>query len=629
MLRTQVVLEELLDYEAVAEIRALEVPKIDKADIAKYIVCPNFQKSMERVEQAGARYQEQIDELQLRIGESESNIEGLEKAFRKVNPGDPPSEPGSFLGPAETPENIASYNKQVSEYNDRLQQARRLQERISDATDRHGDIVERHNNAVREAEGKLEEMGQEALLSIDDDIVAFLEKVLRVAINLADSGEAVDLMTSVETCFITFRIYNGYAEFIEGNAARGTAEEGIRQLINLFVALLANEGVRSAFLNVFRANIDPIDKNVELNGEIVEIIEEVDQETLDEMAKALQQLLTREFYSDFKYEGIVDPTKLDSVVDEMHQTTEKLKTHIDAVTEMEDSTRTIAEDSVRVQQQIDVNLATMKSNVESIGDNLLTKDHFIFEMLNAEVIERFYNSDSQEAILDFYRYMTDDLGDEQFEATLNQETDRFSVNRTEAAIKDANILRLQNQRDKVAGYISKLSTQIKDIDGHVEGAAEVPQQNADKFSSTASVFYILSCLPVFGFIFSLVLQSKINKFAPAFKSPLEIYYELGTTILDKNTAMQKVILIIGGVFGFGGLGLLFGTGLGAKLATSLKMSAMIINIALPGVVTVLYVITWVVLSNAGKSLRSYIASSEAASESTPETELESEKESSS
>ena len=618
MLRTQAVLEELLDYEAVAEIHALEVPNIEKADIAKYIVCPNFQKSMERVEQQRERYQERIDESLLRIGEREADVKELEKAFRKVNPDSPPSKPGSLLGPAETPENIASYNSAVREYNDRLQQARRLQERISDAMDRHRDMVEKHEDAVREAEEKLGEMAEGALLSIDEDIVAFLERVLQVTINLVDSGEAEDLMAAVETCFIVFRIYNGYAEFIEGNAARKSAQEEISQLINLFVALLGNEGVRTAFLNVFRVNIAPIDKNVELNGEIVEIIEGFDQETLDEMTKAFRPLLQREFYSDFKYEGIVDPTKLDNVVDEMHQTIEKLKTHIDTVTEMEDSTRTIAEDSVKVQQQIDVSLATMKSNVESIGDNLLTKDHFICEMLNAEVIEHFYNNDGREAVSDFYRYMANDLGNVQFEAILNEEADRFSIDRTETAIKDANILRLQNQRDKVAGYISKLSTQIKDIDGHVEGAAEVPQQNADKFSSTAFVFYILSCLPVFGFIFSLIMRSKINKFAPAFKSPLEIYYELGTTILEKNATMQKVILIIGGVLGFGGMGLLSGTGLGAKLATSLKMSAMIVNIALPCVVIASYTITWIVLSNAGKSLQSYIGSSEA----TPEAELE-------
>ena len=624
MVRTQLALEELLDYEAVAEIHALEVPNINKADIAKYIVCPNFEKSMEGVERARARYQERIDDLLLRVAEREDDVRELEKAFRKVNPDSPPSKPGSLLGPSETPENIASYNREVREYNDRLQQARRLQERISDATDRHRDMVEKHDDAVREAEEKLEDMAEEALLSIDEDIAAFLEKALQITINLADSEEAEDLMAAVETCFIVFRIYNGCAGFIESNAARKSAEQETSQFLNLFVALLANEGVRTAFLNVFSLNSAPIDKNAELNGKIVEIIESVDKESLDEMTRTFQPLLNREFYSDFKYEGIVDPAELDSVVDEMHQTIEKLKTHINKVTEMEDSTRTIAEESVKVQQQIDVNLATMKSNVETIGDNLLTKDHFICEMLNAEVIEHFYNSDGRDAVLDFHRYMAGDLGDKQFEAILNEEADRFSIHRTEAAIQEANILRLQDQRDKVAGYISKLSTQIKDIDGHVEGAAEVPQQNADQFSSTASVFYILSCLPVFGFIFSLVMQSKINKFAPAFKSPLEIYYELGTAILEKNTAMQKVILILGGVFGFGGMGLLFGTGLGAKFATSLKMSAMAVNIALPCVLTALYVITWIVLSNAGKSLQSYIGSSEA----TPETELESEKESS-
>jgi hypothetical protein len=620
MVRTQEALEDLVNYEAVSGISLLQPPSIEKADISDYILCQNFQKSMERGERTMERFNEKVNELQDRLAQSEDDIKSLEKTFRKVNPGDPPSRPGSFLGPSETPENIASYNREVREYDDRLQQARRLQERISDATDRHRDIVERHNDAVREAEEKLEELAAEALRAIDEDIVSVLHNATLVTVDLAKSENDDDLMAAVEICFIEFRIFNAFAGYIEGNTQLRTSEEIIQRVFSLLAILCESEEVLNSFVNLFRQNSTPIDKNAELYAQVVEIIDGVDQETLDEMTNSFSPILKREFYTDFKYEGIVDPAKLDSVVSEMHKTIDDLKNHITTVTEMDDSTRSIAEASVNVHQELESNLLSMKTNVEAIGDNLLTKEHFVCEIFNEEVIKDAYNQDLQTVVTDFRANLVEDIGEEQFEAIGNEETDRFSVEKTEVAIKEANILRLQNQRDKVAGYVSKLSTQIKDIEADLESAAEVPKKNADGFRSSTSVFYILSCLPVFGFAFALSIRSKINRFASAFKSPLEIYHELGTAILVKNGTMQKVILVLGPVLGVGGMGLLFGARLGAKIATSMKISAMAVNLGLPCVVIVLYVITWVILSNAGKILQSYIGSSEATSEPTSDAE---------
>lgn len=120
------------------------------------------------------------------------------------------------------------------------------------------------------------------------------------------------------------------------------------------------------------------------------------------------------------------------------------------------------------------------------------------------------------------------------------------------------------------------------------------------------MFYVLSSLPVLGFGFAIAINNKIKKFAPAFRSSLEIYYKLGTATVAKNETMRTVILIVGAVLRFGGMVVLFGAGFGAKIATHLKISSIVVNLGLPGIVLVGYIISWVILFNAGKTLQSYI-----------------------
>ena len=59
-------------------------------------------------------------------------------------------------------------------YNDRLMQTRRMGEKINDAIDKHNDLIEKRTEAEEEMEEKLQELSAEALLAIDEDIVAVL-----------------------------------------------------------------------------------------------------------------------------------------------------------------------------------------------------------------------------------------------------------------------------------------------------------------------------------------------------------------------------------------------------------------------------------------------------------------------
>lgn len=609
------VLGSLINYEAISGIRPLEPPTIEKADIPNFILCQNFDRAVQRAERTMERYNSRAGDLAGRLASSANNIEGLEKALRKVDPGDPPARPGTVLIRGDTPEDVKNYNREVTEYNDRLQQARRLQERISDAIDKHQDILERHNDAVREAEEKLEEVTEEALLMIDDDIVAVLDKTTQIAIRLSDSETPADVMAAVEICFIEFKIFNSFEEHIEGNEARRAAQERIQEVNTLCAELLVNEKVHNVFVGMFLSNRDPIVKNAELYSYVVGEIEVVDQELLDELTESFRPILKKQFVTSFKYEGIIDPSKLDNVVAEMYKTIDAINHHIPQVTDLDTSTQAAAEAAVVVHQDIESTLATMKANVEEVGEALLSKEDFVCEMLDQEVIEDFYHRDLRPSITAFRKAVVDHIGEEQFDAIVTEAEDRYSVEKAETAIEAADLLRLQAERDRSAHYVNQLSTQITDIELDVKNAGEVPKKNAEDFRSSTSLLYVLSCLPVLGFAFAIGIQGKIKKFAPAFRSRLEIYHKLGTEILAKNKTMQTVVLIFGAVLGLSGMGIFFGTELGSKIATSMNVSSIAVNLGFPGVVLVLYLITWLILSSAGKKLQAYIGKSEAAPQS--------------
>ena len=491
--RTQEVLGNLMNYEAISGIRPLESPTIKKVDIPNFILCQNFDRSVQRAERTMERYNSRVDDLAGRLASSANNIEDLEKALRKVDPGDPPSRPGTLLGQyPETPENIRDYNRRVTEYNDHLQQARRLQERISDAIDKHQGIIERHNDAVREAEEKHEELTEEALLVIDEDIVVVLDKTTEIAIKLSDSETPADVMAAVEICFIELKIFNSFEEHIEGNEARRAAQERIHEVNALCAELFVNEKVHNIFVNIFLLNRTPIVKNAELYSYVVGEIEDVDQGLLDELTESFRAILEKQFVTSFKYEGIIDPSKLDDVVAEMYKTIDAINHHIPQVTELDASTSAAAEAAVVVHQDIESTLATMKANVEEVREYLLSKEDLVCEILDQEVIEDFYHRDLRPSITAFREAVVDHIGEEQFDAIVTEADDRYSVEKTEAAIKAADLLRLQAERDRVAGYVSELSTQIKDIEADVKNAGEVPKKNAEGLQ----IYNFLALCPV-------------------------------------------------------------------------------------------------------------------------------------
>lgn len=139
---------------------------------------------------------------------------------------------------------------------------------------------------------------------------------------------------------------------------------------------------------------------------------------------------------------------------------------------------------------------------------------------------------------------------------------------------------------------------IAGAEADIDHIREVPREQAESFRAKAFTTYILACLPWIGIGFALSLLSRVKAFEAAFKSSNEIYRQLGNDIVQKNSAMKKVNLVLGGILGLGGIILFFGLGLSESV---------VMNIAIPGTALALYLGTTAVFGNVEKQIREYEA----------------------
>lgn len=586
MNRTQEALGDLVNYEVISEIRPLEPPKVEKKAIPNLILCRNFEKAKQKVDRTMERYNGKVNDFKQRIQQADADIADLQREFKKWK-----SKASTFLLDRNNP-------RAVEKQNNAANNANRLLGKIENANEKRNDLVERHNEAIEDANEKLEELTEEALVVIDDDIVAVLDKCLRAATKLSNGRNSEDLVAGIELCFIGLKVFHTFEEHIDGNVARKDARERLGEINGLLIQLFENEDARNYLVDLFRRNTYLVEKNAELYSQIVGVIEGVNQDELGSLTASLSQALEEKFKTTFQYEGIIDPSQLQAVTDEMYKSIDAMKANIANIQQLNESTQSVAESAVTFHQQNESLLETMKDNKKGLADSILSKKSFECDLIEESIIEDFYAKDTRPAAKALREHLVSLLGEEQIDAMVMESEDRYSIGKAETAIKQANLTRLQDQRNRVANRINELSKAIKKIETDLQKAGEVTQKNADTFRKETSSLYILSHLPVIGFIFALQIGGKVKAFEPGFRSDNDNYQKLATEVIEKITSARPISLVLAGILGIGGMIAFF----------LLKVSSeMAVNIGVPGAVIVFYLVTWFIFGNMNNKLSSYLA----------------------
>jgi len=575
---------QLMSYEKLGAYRLLELPKIEKQDIPSFIRCPKYEKAKNALDQKMERYQSKVDRYKEAIYESEQTIGAMELEWKRWK-----NKASTFLLDRT---DVRAVEKQ----NHAADMANQLLEKISKTKEKVNDLNDKHTEAVEEANERRQELTLEALLVIDEDIVAVLDRCTKIVDKLDASQDAEDLIEAIDICLIELRIYAMFEDKIEGNDARKDCRERIAEVNQMFAALCANEHVLNYFVDLYRRNLSLVQKNVEICQQVIQVVGSVDQGQLDALTRSIDAVLAEKINTKFEYEGVIDPAELDAIVVQINKTINALNQSIAKANEVATAAGELAEVGVSANQQAETLLTSMKSNVEALKNDILLRNHFASQMIEEAVIDDFYHRELRPAVTALRQHLIGAIGEEGLGMVMGDE-DRFSLEKAHSAIRQANLVRLQAALDKVPEHIKKTTDLIAAAESHIRQANEVPKQNADALNAEIGKKYIGACFPVFGFIYAFGILGRLKAFESAFRSTNQIYRDLGSTLLVKNSKMTTVVMVLGAILGIGGMAVFFVLNLGPSVA---------VNAGVPGVVLVFYIITILGLTLVGKRLRSFL-----------------------
>jgi hypothetical protein len=599
MRQTEDHLKDLIIYKAVSRISVLAPPNIEKVQIPSLIHCHHFEKAVEKRDRLMERYNQKVNAQKEKVTALEGEIGHLTSEIQKRTNG---SFLGDVLGRTLTGtkpgifDNAEQHNKKVAKYNAILEVVRRLEDQRERAVDRRNDAVEKHNEAIEEANEKLEELTAEALLFIDDDIVAAMDKTSKIGLKLAGSQNAEDLLAAVEICFLQLKLGLILEDHIEGNTQRRDFKDRLADVDKLLADLCASPQVRSCTAELFERNVALIAKNRDLHIQVLEGISSVDRDSLDKPARELRGLFEKRINTDFEYKHLIDPRDLDNMVTQINKVIVDLKDHVVSVRRVAENAEAPSQRGVSAYEAITKMLGEIKNNYGGMVNEILHETHFACVMLNETVIDDFYHRDLKPAVIALREHVRQSVGVEELDALVTADDDRYFINRTEVAIKSADLLRLKAQLDMVETHLGKVSGLIAGAEADIRQIGEVPREQAESFRTKAFTSYTLCCLPWVGIGFALSLLSRIKSFEAAFKSTNEIYRQLGRDILEKNATMKTVSLILAGAVGLGGIALLFVLGISDSLA---------VKIVAPGAASALYLGTMAVFGSVERQINEY------------------------
>jgi hypothetical protein len=569
MEKAKEVLSGLVAYEALYPIRALNPPTLEKIGITRLIKCANFEK-------ASAKFDQKMERVKKKIANIAQDIETQKEIMARAK-----RETTHYFGGPKEAADIAKHNDWV--------------DRGRIAADKHNDLIDRYNEANEEAKEQLEELEREALLVIDDDIVAILQKVGQAAHKLANSANASDDLAAIEVCFLGMKIHAFFVDLIDGNTARKDAQSADAELATLFATLCSGHEGGNHITDRYQRNLYVMQSNGELYQQLVNQIGTVDQASLRDKVTRLGALISRQFELVFTYEGVVDPAELDRISGEIRKAIPGIDEHRAQIERQSAESADLAQKAVATQEAAEAIVKSLKAGVAGLQGGPLGPGDFLCEIVDQETIDDFFGKDVKPAVAGLRQRLVDSLGEAALDQILTDTDDVHYLARADKAMSAAALTKLDRLRAQVPGAIATAMKVKQRLESDIVQIREVPRQNAERFTAEVAMRYMLSFIPIVGVLFAGGVLMRIDRFKAGFSSSNDIYRELAVATAAKNRSMMIAHLIIGA-----------GLGLASLVMTMMGMSGDGLGVAV-GVGAAAYFLTALLLFIAGRRLGGYVS----------------------
>jgi hypothetical protein len=258
---------------------------------------------------------------------------------------------------------------------------------------------------------------------------------------------------------------------------------------------------------------------------------------------SLQVRFRETFTTQFQYQGVVDPCRLQDITTRMHQSLAALGHNMDQVKALAQGAAGAAQGAASAQGSGQGLLTEMEDRVAGMEGRLLGPRHFLRDLLAPEAAEGLFRQELRAAAGQLRRRLDKSLGADQVTAVLSQEDDPFSLARGQGLLEQADLLRLATCLGQVQPHTVRLTRTVQAIGQDIERAHRVPAENAGTFRSATARLYLLSCLPLLGLFPALALRRRVEAYQSAFRSTLPVYRALGAETLARNHTYRAVTLV--------------------------------------------------------------------------------------
>jgi len=393
---------QLLNYEKLSGISLLGLPQVEKKDVPNYIQCPKYEKAKGKLDSKMERYTTKVDRLTDEIKQLKANIAAMRERLPSIKATMKSytySSDGSVIDGY-----VSKYNSLVVQNNDLIDQIRKHSEK-------HDDTIDKLTEAEEEAKEKLEELTLEALNAIDEDIPMVINRLEGIASNLSNSDDADDLLSAIDVCTIALRVYAMFDDVIEDNSARKECKEGIEKINKIFSTLCAGDSIQNYMVDIYRRNLDLVQKNAAVAEQIDGVLASVDQKQIDTLSQSINAVLAVKVDTQFDYSNVIDPAEIDKIVVDIKNAVDSLKLNIEkakAFQAVETPAVELGKAGVNADLQAKSLIDSMQSNVD-VFDGSLTQNHFAVQIIDEAVIEDFFQKDLRGAVVALRKHIVDTI----------------------------------------------------------------------------------------------------------------------------------------------------------------------------------------------------------------------------
>ncbi len=187
----------------------------DNDELASIIKASAYEGAKARLAEFVARKQDVLSQFKLQnLDIRESELNQTEEDVRRYDPGKPPS---NFWVNKDDQDSLDRYNKQVDEFNSKLDLHRRCVDKRDKAKERYEDALVKYQEKRDEAEEQIREKAEELDPAMDQDIVAFLGKLQQLVYdcfhNKALLFEAFILLFMAKKAYVFLGRIQGMREY--------------------------------------------------------------------------------------------------------------------------------------------------------------------------------------------------------------------------------------------------------------------------------------------------------------------------------------------------------------------------------------------------------------------------------